>query len=394
LAACAVYFGLARIAEEQMRFAKYLAVVGVCALLWNPSRGRGQSMLPPMDLAGGSLKSVDSSVMPLSAVSFPGYASDASQASGSVRAGDNKSDLSEDPIYACACGCGVFDVGTSSMLPTTGERGMVWEQYDYQDQVTNWNGHTSVSPAYNPDKKIETSWYTTGFQYFFTENWGIQVEVPIATRFFETTGGASGSDIVHSTWTALGDIRVEALYTGFSADKSIGIDFGLKLPTGNFTHNNAYGDVDRDSEIGTGSTDLLLGGYIRHQIWSRGHIDGFGQVLLDLPFLYSSDTSGSYRPGAELDGAMGVYYTGLRFGKVTVIPIAQVLGSVRRQDSGSAAADPVGSGYQRILLSPGIEVDVHPLMFYADVELPVYQNTSGDQLIGSFLVKGSVSYRF
>ena len=34
--------------------------------------------------------------------------------------------------------------------------------------------------------------------------------------------------------------------------------FGLKLPTGNYTHNNPYGDVDRDSEIGTGSTDLLL----------------------------------------------------------------------------------------------------------------------------------------
>jgi hypothetical protein len=89
-----------------------------------------------------------------------------------------------------------------------------------------------------------------------------------------------------------------------------------------------------------------------------------------------------------------VYYTGLKIGGVGITPIAQVIGSVRRQDSGSAAADPVASGYQRVLLSPGVEVNVHPFIFYADVELPVYCNTNGDQLIGSFLIKGSVSYRF
>ena len=75
-------------------------------------------------------------------------------------------------------------------------------------------------------------------------------------------------------------------------------------------------------------------------------------------------------------------------------PLGQVIASARREDSGSAAANPVASGYQRVLLSPGVEFHLHPFMFYADVELPVYQNTNGDQLIGSFLVKGSISYRF
>jgi len=54
----------------------------------------------------------------------------------------------------------------------------------------------------------------------------------------------------------------------------------------------------------------------------------------------------------------------------------------------------VASGYQRVLLSPGVEFDLHPFMIYADVELPVYQNTNDNQLIGSFLVKCIVSYRF
>ena len=36
-------------------------------------------------------------------------------------------------VHACACGCGVFDVATSSMLPN-GAGGMAYLQYDYQDQ--------------------------------------------------------------------------------------------------------------------------------------------------------------------------------------------------------------------------------------------------------------------
>jgi hypothetical protein len=369
----------------------YLLCILLCAVVFTPVRSNAQSALNPpilMDLDHANPSAAQSPTTVATAIPA-----------------DFKPDTSDDPIYACACGCGVFEVGTSTMLPQ-GTGGMAYVMYDYQDQVTNWNGHTSAPPAQNPDKKIETSFYTAGFQYMFNRSWGIQVEVPIADRYFETTGNAPGNPIVHSTWTALGDMRIEALYTGFFEDQSLGINVGLKLPTGNFTHNNAYGDVDRDSEIGTGSTDLLLGGFFRHHLIARAHLDWFAQIELDLPFLYSSGpipvdgnpsapwVNGTYRPGAELDGAAGIYYTGLRIGKVGLVPIAQVIASVRRQDSGSAAADPVQSGYQRILLSPGVEIDAHPLMFYADVELPVYQNTNGDQLIGSFLVKGSVSYRF
>jgi hypothetical protein len=36
--------------------------------------------------------------------------------------------------HACACGCGVFDVGGTAMLPT-GPGGMAFLQYDYQEQL-------------------------------------------------------------------------------------------------------------------------------------------------------------------------------------------------------------------------------------------------------------------
>ena len=47
-----------------------------------------------------------------------------------------------------------------------------------------------------------------------------------------------------------------------------------------------------------------------------------------------------------------------------------------------------------MLLSPGIEVHLHPVKIYADVELPVYQNVNGNQLVAPALFKLSISYMF
>jgi hypothetical protein len=45
------------------------------------------------------------------------------------------------------------------------------------------------------------------------------------------------------------------------------------------------------------------------------------------------------------------------------------------------------SGYQRIMVSPGIEVDMHPVSFYADVEVPVFLDFRGNQLVARWLLK-------
>jgi hypothetical protein len=73
--------------------------------------------------------------------------------------------------------------------------------------------------------------------------------------------------------------------------------------------------------------------------------------------------------------------------------VAQVIFSERTSDSG-AAANPDNSGYQRILLSPGVEFHLHPVKLYADVELPVYQNVTGNQVVAPVLFKVSLSYMF
>ncbi len=282
--------------------------------------------------------------------------------------------------FACACGCGVFDVATSSMFPA-GEGGMAFLNYDYQDQNQNWSGTSSAPAANNDDKKIETHFVTAGLQYMFNRSWGAQVEIPVVNRTFDSAGNAASLN-----WTGLGDIRLKGIYTGFSEDLSSGLTFGLKLPTGS---DNRDGDVvDRDSQIGTGSTDLLLGGFHRDR-FGASHWNWFAQVELDLPTLKQGD----YRPGLEVDAAAGIYYDGLSLGRAKISPVAQVIGSWRGRDNGAAAA-PEDSGYQRVLLSPGIEFHLHPVKVYADVEIPVYQNMTGNQLVAPVLFKFSVSYMF
>ena len=49
---------------------------------------------------------------------------------------------------ACACGCGVFNVGTSSLIPSCAG-GTAFVQYDYINQNQNWNNNDKAA-AENP----------------------------------------------------------------------------------------------------------------------------------------------------------------------------------------------------------------------------------------------------
>ena len=262
---------------------------------------------------------------------------------------------------------------------------MAFLQYDYQDQNRNWNG-TSQAPAANNDyKEIETHFVTLGVQYMFNQKWGAQLEVPYDYRRFKTDDG--NGNIVPRNWSQLGDIRLEGIYTGFLADMSAGVTFGVKLPTGDYKFDS--GVVDRDTQIGTGSTDFLLGGFYRGNITKDEKWDWFAQLQLDVPVLIRDE----YRPGVELDAAAGIDYKGFTLGRARISPVAQVIFSERTSDSGDAA-DPDNSGYQRVMLSPGIEFHIHPVKIYADAEFPVYQNFTGNQLAAPVLFKLSVSYMF
>ncbi len=284
--------------------------------------------------------------------------------------------------WACACGCGIFDVGTGSMFPS-GQGGTIFEEYDFMDQGHNWSKSSKASNDDNSDKRIRTSFINTGAQYMFNRRWGIQVELPYDHRYFKTTDDSG--DIVSFTHSAAGDMRIRGIYTGFSADMSTGLTFGFKVPTGDWT----YPHFDRDTELGSGSTDALLGAYHRGAITTDKRFSYFIQDNVGQPFL----TQGGYLPGTENDAAAGVYYNGWSMAGVKMTPVAEVLNSYRSRDRGWPA-HPTDSGYERVLISPGIELDYKRVMVYFDVGFPVYQYMNGNQLAASALYKVSVSYMF
>jgi hypothetical protein len=306
--------------------------------------------------------------------------------------------------FACACGCSVFDVGSVALLPKEEDHGgSVYCEWDHSNQARNWSGVSKAPAANNGDKNILTDWYVVGINYMLNRDWGFGVRVPSANRSFLTDNNypeAPGqpTDIERYRVSTIGDIEITGTYTGFSDDMSKGIIFGLKLPTGNW---RAYG-FDRDTDVGTGSTDLVLGGFWRGMITGDNAWQYFVQTKLVTPLLTHAEANptfgadpGNYRPGTSIDTAVGVTYNNwYNVGPIDKIaPLLQVIVSHRQSDSG-AAADPSDTGYDRIFISPGVDFtkvlndsENQTFKLYGDVEIPVYQRVNGNQLVAPYLLK-------
>jgi len=286
--------------------------------------------------------------------------------------------LTPSASWACACGCGVFEMGAlPSMTPGT----TLFLEYDFMDQNRNWSGTSGAPASANDDKDIKTDFFTLGGQYLFDQDWSVKLEAPYWNRAFTTDTGAGIATFRHS---ALGDIRLTGIYTGLSDDMTTGVIFGVKLPTGDFR----TAGFDRDTEIGTGSTDALLGLYHAGTLTRDESWGWYGQIMWDKPLAAQS----GYTPGGEFDGAVGITYSGFKLGDgVRITPVLQMIGSSRASDGG-IEADPPNTGYNRVLLSPGVEVDYRGWQLYGDVEFPVYQDMNGNQLVANRLFKFIASY--
>ena len=307
--------------------------------------------------------------------------------------------------WACACGCGIFDVGAQTLPAENGL--LVWFRYAYMNQNQNWEHGGKGPAADNHDKEINTSFYTPGAAYAVNEDWTVMGELPVYVRQLTTTddgtvAGPPGS-IYTGHDTSPGDLQLSAVYTGFSPGLSTGLSFGVKLPTGDYKGPaGPLGglEIDRDTLPGTGSTDLMLGGYHSGALTNDQALTYFVQGRYQFAVL----TRDSYRPGNELDAASGLSYdfgaNGL-FDKVA--PVIQLIGSYRLHDTG-ANADPLNSGYKRLYIAPGIDLQIDRFRVFADVELPIYQyanaaasagieGTAG-QLVAPALYELEVAYAF
>lgn len=311
--------------------------------------------------------------------------------------------------FACACGCGLFDVGDGTVGPVASDSGLsAWLRYDYVDQDRNRQGSARAPAADNPDKRIDTSFFTAGAEYMINRRWTVMAELPLYRRHFTTAGadGPGGPPVETAPLTALGDGLIRLTYTGFSADLTNGLSLAIKLPTGRDTSPvDRFGGqpYDRDTLPGTGSTDLQVGGY---------HVGAVARRLnwfVQAQYQFAIATRDGYRPGNELNGGLGLSYDlAHRSSGVGIAPTLKLVGSVRARDTGWQA-DALNSGYRRLMVAPGVKFQLtRKLSIYGDVAIPVaqYVNAAGSsgassldgdrsgQLVSPVMLNVQINYGF
>jgi hypothetical protein len=282
---------------------------------------------------------------------------------------------------ACgACGCTLNSDWASQGYSV--QPGLRFDlRYDYfnQDQLRSGTSSVDRGSFVLPNgqeiqEKALNRNLTLTLDYSPNADWGMAVAVPTYNRYHATiaTGDTEPS---FSQGNGLGDVRVLGRYQGFSDDHSFGVQFGLKLPTGNTQQTFNAGaqsgmPVDAGLQLGTGTTDLLLGCYAFGDLapdW-----DCFGQVLVQKP---TAEKNG-FKPGDGVNATFGVRYSGFQ----GVTPHLQLNVRAEGRESG-VNADVANSGATLAYLSPGLTFNLRPgFQVYAFAQVPLAQRVNGLQL--------------
>lgn len=295
-----------------------------------------------------------------------------------------------DSALACAaCGC-MLSKDWQIQGMGSGPGATIGITYDYVDQSQMRSGGGklpgfSLPNAQEVEVRTRTSFETLVGDYQ-GKSWGVNLQVPYIQRDHLTyPQGATSLDSSKSD--SFGDARILGRYSGFSGDGDSGIFFGLKLPTGptGFAFSSGA-PLDPSLQPGTGSTDLLLGGFHSGQI-DFLKLSWFAQGILE----HAVSTRNAYRPGDSLNLNAGIKYG--KFGQ-RITPMLQ-LNYVRRIADSGANATPLITGGELAYLAPGISVRLGKgTSAYAFLQVPVYQYVQGIQLTPTYILSLGVMHSF
>jgi hypothetical protein len=278
------------------------------------------------------------------------------------------------------------------------ERGTTLDlRYEHINQNRVQNGTRRIAVGEIPGDHDEVSslnrnWVAT-LDHTFNGTWGVTVSLPYVHREHLHFDNATGVP-VPETWdfSRAGDVRVLGRYQltpTESAEHALtqtGIYFGAKLPTGDFRVANSDGTVaERSLQPGTGTTDVLLGGFLRRAIPLK-NLSWFAQGLLQAPLHARED----FRPGVRLSFDAGLRYeAGEHLGL-----LLQMNALARGRDSGGQG-ETDDSGGRSVFLSPGLSYAfARNIQAYSFLQVPIYQNVNGVQLVASHAVVVGLSARF
>lgn len=329
------------------------------------------------------------------------------------------------PALACAtCGCSLSSDAATGYSADTG-----WHlslQYDFIDQNQLRIGTRSVSAAQvaaindaGGAQEIEQATinrYTTlGVGYAPNPDWNMRLLIPYVDRGHSTYGQATNpltrDQISGSTIKGLGDIRFIVSYQGLLEDKNLGLQVGIKAPTGRYGGPSADGTaivgrsptafdsgpisqrpspgnlVDTSLQPGTGSTDVILGAYY-HQ-FVTDNLNAFVNGQFQSAVSHRLNQPGQdFRPGNTTTVSFGVRYEA----HPDIVPQVQVNIFHKSPDQGALADNPDSAGTV-VYLSPGVTVALAGnLQAFGFVQVPVYRNLNGYQLAPKWTASAGLSY--
>lgn len=302
------------------------------------------------------------------------------------------------PLYA-SCGSAFCMVNTNwnlqGLAPEPGLRMDLRFEYIDQDQPRAGSGALPFGEIRRHHDELRTinRNYVATFDYTINSEWAVVATAPLVDRSHSHIHNHGGGQILEEwNFRELGDMQVlgrRQWMTENTATQTLsfyGINFGLKLPTGAFDVRNDGGALaERSLQPGSGTTDLLLGGFFSH-VMPASNMSWFVQGLAQVPTGYREH----YRPGKRFTIDAGIRYeltdsAGL---------MLQVNALHRTRDRGREA-EPEDTGGNFLYVSPGVSYAIAPkTQVYAFFQKPVYQYVNGVQITADWSVLVGLSSRF
>ena len=270
-------------------------------------------------------------------------------------------------------------------------------RYEYIKQDQPMNGSSKVAfgqiPRHHDEIFTTNRNWIANIDYTIDANWGIAATIPVLDRDHAHIHNHRGAQIYDAwSFTRLGDVRVVGRRQWMTEDKEAarlayyGLNLGLKLPTGDRDVTNSAGQTaERSLQPGTGTTDVIFGGYYSGVLPfkdSSWFAQALGQSALD-----SRD---NYKPGKRYTLDLGYRYEL----NPSVGLMLQLNALYRGRDAGSEA-EPDDTGGKFAYVSPGVSVAINKtLQIYGFVQLPIYQYVNGVQLVADWSALIGVSAKF
>jgi hypothetical protein len=327
--------------------------------------------------------------------------------------------LCTDPAssFACAtCGCTLSADAAMGYSASAGWRINLEDDYINQDQLRSGTGTSTPSQVVNApsdpalgggeiEKQTINRYLTLGINYSPNSSWNLNLLVPYVNRDHTTYGvqlapysaaESAPDEISGAHVSGLGDIRLIGSYQGLLPTHNLGLQFGVKLPTGQYgtrvdfsSGPNAGTPLDASLQVGTGSTDLIVGAYY-YQAVSQD-FDAFINGQFQAAVAERQDQPGNdFRPGNSATMSLGVRYEATP----RWVPQLQLNLYHKSADQGALADRPDTAGTV-LYLSPGLTVPaVWHMHVYGFVQLPLYSKLDGYQVFPHWTASVGVSYAF